>query len=247
MIPYNTWFDEDSYLDEMARAHKLSPKKEIVDVLYREFQKIQSDPKYRPELNTEFRNWQLAQLSGQIVALAMELTDDLAAVCDAYLIARGHGDKRVVEHLANYRMGSGRKFYAKASIDSDFATRAVGLDPTLIPEDQKEKTRMRFNRIQEFREKFWKWYIGYKHAQFATPIVIIAKTPDGKEIQEWGLYLIPKDLQRDQAKKMIHTGDMFINTVGNVDLFVKLAEECVSLWTETRNRQYPVVFHRSIP
>jgi len=248
VIRYNDWFDEFSYLDEMARMHKLSPKLSVVELLWTEFKRIESDSDYRPELNDEGRKWTLVELSGQIVALSMELSDDLAAVCLSYLDTITRRDTRFIKRIANFRLGRGHRFYERASSDADYAAEASGLNPLLTSQSQKEEIRKRFVSIKEMRERFWKWYTGYKHGQSATPIVITATDSEGKSVQEWGLYLIPKRFKRDKTHpNQIHTQDLFINTVGNAAHFVNLARLSVALWTDVRNRQYPKVFHRTIP
>lgn len=113
------------------------------------------------------------------------------------------------------------------------------------PSDQeKEGVRQRFLQIKKMRDLFWKWYTGYKHGQYATPIVITAES-SGQKLQEWGLYLVPKPLRSDGAGK-VHTEDRFINTVGNINRFAVLAEEVVRLWMEVRERQYSKIFGGTI-
>jgi hypothetical protein len=48
-IDYNTWVDEDKYMLEMARMHKLQPKLDVIDVLRQEFEELKSNPSYKPE------------------------------------------------------------------------------------------------------------------------------------------------------------------------------------------------------
>lgn len=242
VIPYNAWCDEDIYMDEMARMHKLTPKLDIIKILRKQFELTKTNQQLTAE-----QQWLLTYLSGQIVALSMELTDDLAAVCLAYLKSLSKHDRRVIEYISKMSMGKGHKFYENTSNNPDYASKAIGLDITTCSQPQKENIRQKFTKIKQLRKDFWHWYNGYKHGQYATPIVITATNSQGKKIQEWGLYLVPRNFQRDIARGKVHTEDRFINTVGNVDLFVNLAEEAVQLWVETRNRQYPKVFNRTLP
>jgi hypothetical protein len=48
--------DEDTYMEEMAKLHKLNPKLDVIEVLLREFQKLQSDSSYKSELPGERRD-----------------------------------------------------------------------------------------------------------------------------------------------------------------------------------------------
>jgi hypothetical protein len=241
VIDYNAWVDEDVYMEEMAKMHKLDPKLRVIETLLREFQRLQTIPE--TEMPATPRQWLLTELSGQIVALALELTDDLAAVCASYLKGARNHDNRVMEWLSKFNEGG--KFYNRLSKDASFACEAVGLDAACAPSHEVETVKERFRWVCEMRNNFWKWYTGYKHGQYATPIVLTMKTPEGAIRREWGLYLIPRPLRRQAGK--VHTEDRFINTVDNVGIFYKLAMECVSLSIEARDRHYPKVFGHNRP
>lgn len=246
-IDYNTWVDEDTYMEEMAKMHKLDPKLQVIEVLLHEFQQLQSDQNYKPEFPSEVRRWRLAEYSGQIVALSMELTDDLAAVCTAYLETLANKDKAFIERIANFELGEGHKFYEAVANNVAEAARAIGLDPSSSSSAEQENVRLKFAQIKDMRKKFWHWYTGYKHGQYATPIVLTIRDQEKELKQEWGFYLIPRPLRRDTVAKKVHTEDKFINTVDNVALFYSLAVECVSLAIQTRDRQFPKVFGHLMP
>jgi hypothetical protein len=233
---YNAWVDEDAYMEEMAKTHKLDPKLNVIEILLKEFQRLQALPE--TVMPTEQRQWLLTEISGQIVSLALELTDDLAAVCASYLKCIRNNDKRVIERLSKFDQG--RQFYQHLSSDPSFACEAVGLNGASAAPLDIQSIERRFRWICEMRNKFWRWYTGYKHGQYATPIALKMKTSEDVVRQEWGLYLIPRPLKRQAGK--VHTGDRFIDTVSNVGAFHKLAVECVNLSIEARNRQYAKVF-----
>jgi hypothetical protein len=245
MFAYNAWVDEEMFMDEMAKLHKLSPKLDVIDVLWHECNELKSNPVYKSDLPGEGRKWLLVELSGQIVALSLELSDDLAAVCSAYLESVTDKNKLVIEKIANWELGEGHAFYDRVVNDVKETAQAVGLDDTSIPSSELEKLRQRFIWIRDMRTKFWKWYTGYKHGQYATPIALTISKEGATQAQEWGLYLVPRPLKRD-SKGKIHTEDRFINTVDNVDLFRRLAIECVSLSIQVRDRQYPRVFEHPL-
>jgi len=238
-IGYNAWVEEDVYMEGMARMHKLDPKLHIIETLLKEFQRLKDmDETSMPAVQ---RQWGLAELSGQIVALALELTDDLAAVCTSYLKCIRNHDMRFIEWVSKFN--EGREFYETLSKDPSYACEAIGLDKSSEAEAQAIEERFRW--IGDMRNQFWRWYTGYKHGQYATPIVLTMKTQEGELRQEWGLYLIPRPLRRQGNE--VHTGDRFINTVDNLGIFRKLAMECVSLSIEARDRQYPKVFGHDRP
>ncbi len=239
----NGWCDENIYLDEMARAHKLTPKLEVIHSLKEEFDRIKKDPTYKSNLTKEERQWLLVALSGQIFALSMELTDDLAFVCAAYLRSIANSDRKVVEYIASSARQDAQDFYQNVATSCDVAIEAVGLDQTKCTWVEKEKYKGLFNEIRGLRNHFWRWYNGYKHGQYATPIVVDVGTPQEK----WGLYRIPRELRRLNGKVHVMGEESFIDTVTFVDEFVKLAETSVALWTEIRNRQYPKLFKRALP
>ncbi len=241
-LPYNAWVEEDKYMLEMARMHKLQPKLDVIDVLRHEFEEFKSNANYKPQYIKERRQWLMAELSAQIVALSLELTDDLAAVCLVYLETLNHGDKAFIEHLSTFTSKQGHRFYEAVSKDAIQAANAVGLNPESTAAHEIEIVRQKFAEIKSMRDKFWDWYIGYKHGQFATPMVLTFSTPGSEPKQEWGLYLIPRPFTRDKTTGKLHTEDRFINTVDNMGMFYKMAMESVSLSIETRDRQYPKIF-----
>ncbi len=135
-IPFNDWCDEEYFYEEMARMHKINPKLDVIQILYDQFKKIRDDKSSRPlglELSDAERNWLLVELTAQIVALSMELSDDLAFVCEAYLRAIMERHKNVVITIAGLERSDAQKFYERVSEDADEATLALGLDPSQTP------------------------------------------------------------------------------------------------------------------
>jgi hypothetical protein len=247
VFEYNAWVDEDTYMEEMAKLHKLNPKLDVIEVLFREFQRLQSDSSYRSELVGESRQWLLAEYSVQVVALSMELTVDLAAVCSAYM-KTVFKDKSFIEQVSRFTARQAVEFYDSVAKDPSQATVAVGLNPASTTAQEQEEVRQRFVRIKDMRDKFWNWYIGYKHNQFATPIALTMNAQEMEQRQQWGLYLVPRPLRRrGSLRKEVNTGDGFIETVDNIDQFYNLAVECVGLSVETRDRQFRKVFGHGVP
>jgi hypothetical protein len=204
-LPYNDWVDEDKYMREMARIHKLQPKPDVIDILLHEFSELQSNSDYKLQYIKERRQWLLATLSAQIVALSLELTDDLAAVCVAYLETLKNGDRAFVEHLSKFGSGEGHRFYDAVTRDRNEAARAVGLDPETAPPFEIDAVTKQFAEIKDMRDKFWDYYIGYKHGQFATPMVLTFSSPGAEPKQEWGLDLIPP-AQEGQSRQSAYGG-----------------------------------------
>jgi len=223
----------------MARIHKLQPKLDIIDVLRREFVELESNPKYKESLAL-FRQWVIAELSAQVVALTMELTDDLAAVCVAYRQALESKDKAFIEHLSNFGRGKGHQFYERVARDRDEAAKAVGLDPESSPAYEVDIIVEKFSIIKKMRDKFWDYYIGYKHGQFATPMVF--QRPGDQPSHLRGLYMIPRPIARDRATKKLQTGDRFVNIDDSLSILYSVAVDCVSLSIQTRDRQYPRIY-----
>src|SRR5208282_1582967 len=242
IISYDSWVNEDTYMDEMAKLHKLNPKLDIIAVLKQEFDELHTKPDYRSDLPGEGKKWLLTECSAQIVALSLELTDDLAAVCWSYLETIACGDILFIQRLANWKLKQGHKFYNEVANNPTEAARAVGLDIASTPSAEQESIRQRFAWINDKRDKFWPYYQGYKHGQRATPIVLTMSKAGTTTAQEWGLYHIPQTFRRDPTNRTINSENQFINTVDNIAWFCKLATECVNLSNETKGRQYPKVF-----
>jgi hypothetical protein len=236
LIPYNSVCKESEYLFEMAKMHKLSPKLDVIRRLRHEMDQLQTESEYAPDIKGEPRDWLILHLSAQIFALALELTEDLAAVCKSYMDTIEKKDTRVIERIAKFDLGEADKFYKRAASDAQYAAAALGLG---APDDDARKT---FQQIREARTKWRAWYIGYKHQQFATPVTLSGTDSKGNSVKKWGLYLIPKNPDKPQPDQ-IHTGDRFIDTVTYVDVFIKIAETCVQLWSQTVGAQLPRVFN----
>jgi len=236
VIPYDSPCEESVYRSEMAKMHKLSPKLDVIRRLRAEMAGLQTDSGYVPDVKGEQREWLILHLSAQIFALALELTDDLAAVCKSYMDAVREKDTNVIERIAKFGHGEGHEFYKEASSNAQYAADALGLDAS--DPNAKEWARINFERIHEARKLWWKWYTGYKHAQYATPVALTRTDTSEKK---WGLYLIQKTAEKPEAGK-VHTRDLFIDTVMYSDEFIKMAELCVSLWSQTVSAQLPKVF-----
>ena len=221
-IPFNDWCDEEYFYEEMAKMHKINPKLDIIQVLFDQFQKIQSDKSYRPlklDITEAERNWLLVELSAQIVALSMELTDDLAFVCEGYLKALRDGDKKVVTNIAGLQRSDAEAFYQRVSQSAEEATLALGLDPSNASQQDKESNRKVFAGIRKNREQFWKFYNAYKHGQYATPIVV-----GNNGGQRWGLYRIPDRPKIRDGKLHTEGEERFIDTVTFAGEFVELGK-----------------------
>jgi hypothetical protein len=142
-IPFDGWVDRDYYLEEMAKMHKINPKLDVIQLLNDQVTRL-NDESYAPlgvRLERAVWQWLRGELSAQIVALSLELTDDLAAVCEAYLKALAAGEKSVVLHVANFERADGDEFYKRVSSDGDQAVIALGLDAPETPGGDKERYR----------------------------------------------------------------------------------------------------------
>lgn len=238
LIPYDAFCEEDEYHLEMAKMHKLTPKLDVIHRLRDEMSLLQTDSEYATDVKGEQRDWLILHLSAQIFALALELTDDLAAVCTSYKDTLQANDTKVVERIAGFGVGEGHKFYREATSNAQFAGDALGVSAS--DTYAQEQARKSFEQIQKAREMWWRWYTGYKHGQYATPVALGRIDPAGNTIKKWGLYLVSKKPKRRAGQ--VHTGDRFIDTVAYVDHFIQLARTCVSLWSQTFNTQFPKVF-----
>ncbi len=231
-IPYDALCKESDYLFEMAKMHKLSPKRDVIRRLRWEMKELQTNPQFLPESKDADRNWLILYVSAQIFALAMELTDDLVAVCKAYMTK----DEKIIERIANFPRvrGEGHEFYKQASADPSYAGQAMGVDAS--DSSACEAARKSFEDIRNARSKYdwWKWYTGWKHAQRAIPVVLSGG--------RWGLYNVPKKLNR-RSPDMVHTGNQFIDTVRFVEDFVNLAENCITIWQQVLSNK----FRRNFP
>lgn len=56
-----------------------------------------------------------------------------------------------------------------------------------------------------------------------------------------GSLTYPATAQRETTTGKVHTDDRFINTVGNLGMFYKMAVECDSIPIQTRDRQFPKI------
>ena len=235
--------DEGRYYLNLAASHKLTPKLEVIIMLRSHLDRLIDDWDYRPELGEDDRKWASIGPTGQIFALSMELTDDLAFVCESYLTCIANGDKKYVEYIANATRDDAVRFYERTCKNTEVALEAMGLDPASASPHDKLRF-LDFVHIREMRINNWQWYNGYKHGQYATPMVVMPEELGAR--RKWGLYLIPKRPVKDANNMIdIEPDARFLETVWGVDQFVDLAQTAVRLWAEIRNRQFVKIFGRT--
>lgn len=233
----STWTPFSDYSEIICQLHDLSPKLSIVNLLKDDFQKTSTDASFRASelgnLEDQRRHKLRIHISMQILALTVELADDLAAFCSAYFKAIRGKDKRVPQYLRDFKGAD--QFYKKASENIIFAAEVCGYDP-IKDINQAIGIQSIFKQIHEFREKYKFWYNGYKHGQRTIPIAI--SFAPGSEVK-WGLYMIPREFL--EKNDQIFLQESFLISTEEVERYVGIAQGIVRLWFDIRNIQFPKV------
>jgi len=233
----NTWYQFSEYSEIICQVHDLFPKLNVIMILKDSFDRVMNDVNFFQELGDltdERRKRFRIHISMQILSLTVELTEDLAAICDAYRNSVKKGNKRVPEYLRNFRNPD--QFYRKASTDIRFAAESVGYDP--IKDVQNAlKVQNIFRQIRDFREKYRFWYNSYKHGQRTIPMAISLD----HDIH-WGLYVIPKEFVETDDKVFTGGTESLLISTEEVDKYTRIANGVVQLWIDVRKIQFPKVF-----
>jgi hypothetical protein len=125
-------------------------------------------------------------LAIQILSLATELTENLAAVCYAYAEAVDHGHKYFPLLLRDFGLRKDkwkRKGYDHDNISLDGATAKTFYDDVkkpdrlkrclgnpLLSNDDLAKFSAKFENLSTFRQRMNRWYNTYKHVHMTVPV-----------------------------------------------------------------------------
>lgn len=257
------WIPKDDYAEAISDLHSLIPKMNAITILYEVIDSVLKDPKHREEqlgpLNGPARMNLAVELSMQVLSLTLELIEDLAGYCFAFRRAVKNGDKRIPEYLRDWDFprGDQRKengnpddFYREASTDIRYAAETSALHP-VGDLDLAREFKDSFAELKAFRDKYQKWYQGYKHGQrsipiFSTPIGGVPLGPG----TVWGVFLVPRPLiELDQAGPQVYVDftESFLATSREVASYYRTSQRVIDLWRDIRARAYHRVFGHPPP
>ncbi len=229
--------------------HSLEPKMMVVTVLYENLDSVIMKGDYMParlgEITDPRRKTFAVMLSMQILALTIELIDDLAAYCFAFYRAKNSKNRLVAEYLRDWDTpdqkvnGGSEIFFNKVRDDFRYAAEMLGLRPV----DDWALARVlkaKLTELGEFRRSYEKWYQGYKHGQRTLPVFT---TPQGEQPlgqkSVWGIFMIPKNLTRyeQQGQQLYVDFDVsFLPLLERIGDCFQRARSAFELWREVRSR-----------
>jgi hypothetical protein len=241
---------KDDWSKEICEMHKIDAKLYVANVLHNSF--VDSGKDVDKLEFKEYANKQSlrSHISCQIMSLAFELTEDLAAICFSYEKAVRLKTKNVPEYLRDFGdvqkkqkgddVGNPSSFYEKVTKNIIEVARMTGLDP-VKDANQTLAYREVFKGIKEFRDVFDDYYQGFKHGQrtmamYLWPSNVVAS----KENMKFVFYRIPQELEElnGQVFPEMDAADAFENEVKFMNLIGTIAK----MYSEVRGRQFPKVF-----
>ncbi len=254
---------KDDYSEAIADLHRLSSKMNVITILYEVIDSVINDPEHRRNelgaLNSPPRMNLAVEMSMQVLSITLELIEDLAGFCFAFRRATKKPDKNVAEYLRDWDFGKGKEreengdpdeFYKNASTDIRFAAEVSGLDP-IADWNLARQFKDRFAELRSFRDKYQKWYQGYKHGQRSIPVFSTPTggTPLGPETV-WGVFLIPRpliELEQGGPKVYVDFTESFLATSREVSSYFETAKKVYAMWLDIRPRLYQKVFSHAPP
>ncbi|HEV2226149.1 MAG TPA: hypothetical protein VGR56_05015, partial [Nitrososphaerales archaeon] len=237
---------KDDYSEAIADLHKLSSKMNVITILYEVIDSVINDPEHRGDelgpLTSPSRMNLAVELSMQVLSITLELIEDLAGFCFAFRRATKQPSKNVAEYLRDWDFGKGKEreengdpddFYRNVSGDIRFAAEVSGLDP-IADWNQARRIKDRFAELRSFRDKYQKWYQGYKHGQRSIPVF---STPTGGTPlgpgTVWGVFLIPRpltELESNGPKVYVDFTESFLATSREVSSYFEVAKKTFVMW-----------------
>ena len=194
--------------------------------------KVFPPEKFRPE---EILNLK-SIITVQIISLAYELTENLAAICYAYAEAIDHGvqyfpllirdyglpkptlKKNYDANIIDVDCASARRFYDDVVANPDVLKRYIG--EVSIANADLDAFTDKFRRLLDFRNRFDRWYNKYKHAHATIP-VSVGGTTAGVPFEWHIIHRVPDYLTRFDSqveiKEQVLPPDLKLNTVPTIE------------------------------
>ena len=245
-MQFNSWMSKDDWSRQICEMHKIEPKLRVISMLHKNF--VESEKELDALEFAEYTNRQTLRtnIACQILALAFELTEDLAATCFSYAKAVKEQTKKVPEYLRDFGdpkkgdVGNPKEFYEKASSDTIYASEMAGIDPVREVNEAVGYLAF-FKRMREFRDKYNDWYQGYKHGQRILAMYAWPSNQSAtKENTTFILYRIPQEYREVNTQIFVEAD--FVLALNEENDFFQMATSVAQLWARVKQRQFPKVF-----
>lgn len=238
-MQFMKWMRKDDWSKQICEVHQIEAKQRIAYILHNSFTK--EGEGVVDELTVdEYTSKQTLRtnIALQILSVCYELTEDLAATCASYAKALTAGNKNVPEYLRDF--GNPGDFYTKASKEICYAADMSGLDP-ITDVVAVVGIKDLFNKITNFRTKYYDWYQGYKHGQRTIPMYAwpTNEAPTTKNVKAI-VYRIPIALQ--VKGDSVFTELDFLDAITDESTFINLIDEIVVAWQNIKQRQFNKLF-----
>lgn len=249
-MQFNSWIKKEDWSKEICGFHKIDAKLYIANCLHEKFvslEKASATMEFDEYANNQILKTNIAC---QLLSLAFEMTEDLAATCFSYAKALKQKNKNVPEYLRDFGdlqkkqkgddVGSPSIFYERVTKSLIDAAEMTGLDPVKDLGAALQYYGI-FKAIQEFRKEYDDWYQGYKHGQRTLPMYIWpSDAKPTKENVKFVVYRIPQETQ--EVAGQIFTETDVIQALENEVKFMQVIGTVTKVWAEVKGRQFPRVF-----
>jgi hypothetical protein len=249
-VQFNSWTKKEDWSKEICEFHKIDAKLYIANCLHEKFVdlgKAADTMEFKDYANNQILKTNIAC---QLLSLAFEMTEDLAATCFSYAKAIKQKTKNVPEYLRDFGdlqkkqkgddVGTPSAFYEKVTKSIINVAEMTGLDPIRDVGATLAYYEI-FKVIQRFREEYDDWYQGYKHGQRTLPIYMWPSNANAtKENTKFVLYRIPQEIQEVTGQIFVETD--VIQALENEEQFMRVIGTVTKLWAEVKQRQFPRVF-----
>ena len=216
-------------------------------------------------------------LAIQILSLATELTENLAAVCYAYAEAVDHGHKYFPLLLRDFGLGRDkwrRRGYDHDNISLDGATTNAFYEDVQKPDRLKRylgnpslsdadlaKFSAKFEKLSVFRQRMNRWYNTYKHVHMTVPIHynvmfrgqpvtwhILHRIPDYLGVNDSQVKIREfLPLPKLQAIQEPIENDSFLSALELVPDAKKAGDDVIKIWHYVRKNQHERLFAEILP
>ena len=211
----------------------------------------------------------------QIISLAYELTENLAATCYAYAEAIDHGVQYFPLLIRDFGLPAIlKKNYDTKVIDVDHANahsfyRDVVASPNILKRyvgtSSMTKTEMdawinKFQRLSDFRNRFDRWYNKYKHTHATVPIMVEGTTA-GQSFKWHLIHRVPDYLTRFDGQVEIKEqvlpprlelgnlptieNESFLSAMELVNDVGSVGQSVLNIWQAVRKTQHLKMFGKT--
>jgi hypothetical protein len=248
---FNAWMTKEDWAKEICGMHQVESKLIVAQILHQSFEEKGKDLDTLELQEVTLRQSLRVSIACQMLSIAFELTEDVAATCFSYAKAIKNNNKNVAEYLRDFGVpnktdsGNPKNFFDSASKEIVYAAEMLGVDPITNVAEAIFGLNF-FRNIRGFRNQYDDWYQGYKHGQRTIAIhAVPVDVEPTKENTNFFLYHIPQTIQ--EIKGQIFVEQDIISILPEEPNFFTIIQTLVRMWAQIKNHQYARVFPPDVP